>query len=68
LICASGGSNPSSFGGVPGYSSCAAQLIPFGAAQNGGGVYPNGCAVVNPLNDGPIATENVSFGAVKAGF
>ena len=69
LICASGGSTPSSFNGVPGYSSCDSQLIPFGVGLNGGGVYPNGCAVVNPTNaDNPVGAENVSFGAVKAGF
>jgi hypothetical protein len=67
LIC-TGGSTPSSFGGVPGYSSCGGSLIPFGAAQNGGSVYPNGCGVVNPTQEGPISAESVSFGAVKAGF
>jgi hypothetical protein len=67
LIC-TGGATPSSFGGVPGYATCASELVPFGAAQDGGTAYPDGCGVINPLNDAPIATENVSFGAVKAGF
>jgi hypothetical protein len=67
LIC-TGGTVPSSFDGVPGYASCASQLIPFGTAQNGGTAYPDGCGVINPLSDHPVATESVSFGAVKAGF
>ena len=68
LILCTGGTNPSSFGGVPGYASCASELIPFGAAQNGGDSYPNGCGVVNPTLEHPIANDAVSFGAVKAGF
>jgi hypothetical protein len=67
LIC-TGPANPSSFGGVPGYSTCADELRAFGAANNGGSTYPNGCAVVNPSLEPPVATENVSFGAVKASF
>jgi hypothetical protein len=68
LLCI-GGTSPSSFGGVPGYSSCAGALIPFGVAENGGGVYPNGCGVVNPTNgEFPVGTSNVSFGAVKAAY
>jgi hypothetical protein len=67
LLC-TGGATPSSFGGVPGYSSCAGQLNAFGVAQNGGSGYPDGCGVINATQEPPVANENVSFGAVKAGF
>lgn len=67
LMCV-GPSTPSSFAGLPGYSSCNDVLKSFGAAQNGAPNYPNGCGVVNPLSGPPVATENVSFGAVKASF
>jgi len=68
VIVCTGPASPSSFGGLPGYSSCADELIPFGAAQNGQGAYPNGCGVINPTNIGPIGTSSESFGAVKAKF
>jgi hypothetical protein len=68
LIC-TGASTPSSFGGAPGYSSCTDVLIPFGQANNGGGTaYPNGCGVINPTSTPPVATHDLSFGAVKAGY
>lgn len=31
---------------------CNNQLNPFGAAQNGGGLYPNGCLILNPSSPG----------------
>ena len=62
-----GGTEPSSFGGLPGYLQCDGTKLPFGVAQNGGS-YPNGCLVMNPTMTGPVATEAVSFGEVKGRF
>jgi hypothetical protein len=68
LICLAG-STPSSFApSAPGYLTCGADLIAFGAAENGQGVYPDACGVLNPTSLDPVAVEAVSFGAVKADF
>lgn len=67
LVCI-GGSNPSSFGGAPGYSTCADDLIPFGLAESGSPDYPDGCGVINPTGIAPVGTEALSLGAVKAKF
>ena len=68
-ICV-GPTNPSSqgFNGGPGWLQCDNTQVPFGLAQNGEGRYPNGCLIVNPTMDGPVATESVSFGEVKGRF
>jgi hypothetical protein len=65
------GSTPSSFeafGSPPGWLRCDGTLDTFGVAQNGGGVYPNGCMILNPTSAGPVATEATSFGEMKARF
>jgi hypothetical protein len=63
------GTTPSSFADVPGYLQCDSNLVPFGVAQNGGGVYPNACMIVNPTMPGTVvAIENASFGDLKARF
>jgi hypothetical protein len=60
-------STPSSFGGVaPGWLDCGGSLIPFGVAANGQGVYPDGCAVGNATGLEPVATDQESWGALKA--
>jgi hypothetical protein len=55
-------------GAVPGWLTCDGELIPFGVAQNGGGLYPDGCLILNPTQEGPVATEATSFGEIKARF
>ena len=63
------GTDPSSFaGGLPGYLQCDGTLVPFGVAQDGEGRYPNGCLVLNPTQDGPVATEAPNFGEIKSRF
>lgn len=53
LVCL-GPSSPSSFvPATPGYLACDDSLIPFDVAQSGGGVYPDGCAVINPTTECP---------------
>ena len=62
-----GPSTPSSFGSTaPGYSDCSGNLYPFSLAQNGGGVYPDGCAVGNATQLAPVSTEEESWGGIKA--
>ena len=66
-----GPSVPSSFGGTaPGYAMCDLLLRPFGVAQNGGGVYPDGGLVLNPTQgpEFPVSNEDTSFGEIKARF
>jgi len=65
-----GASNPSSFApAAPGYLDCLGGLTPFGLAQNGGGVYPDGCAVSDATDPGSVVgTTDESFGSVKAQF
>jgi hypothetical protein len=53
---------------VPGYLTCTWDLIPFGVALNGQGFYDDGCAVLNPTEPHPIATEETSWGSVKSRF
>lgn len=69
LFCL-GASNPSSFApAAPGYLDCLGGLTPFGTAQSGGGVYPDGCAVANATDSGSVVgTTAESFGAVKSKF
>ena len=65
------GSTPSSFeafGSPPGWLRCDGTLDTFGVAQNGQGVYPNGCMILNATMDGPVATDAASFGEMKARF
>jgi hypothetical protein len=66
------GSTPSSFeqfGSPPGWLRCDGTLDVFGVAQNGSGVYPNGCLILNATNPGSVvATEATSFGEMKARF
>ena len=65
-----GASTPSSFNpAAPGYSQCDNTLVPFGVALNGeASGYPNGCFILNPTMDPPVATEFNSFGEIKARF
>jgi len=66
LFCL-GPSTPSSFApAAPGYLDCPGNLIPFTLAANGGGIYPDGCAVGNPTQLPPVATEAESWGGLKA--
>jgi len=69
LVCL-GPSTPSSFApAVPGYLQCDGSLVPFSVAQSGGGVYPDGCGVINATDPGQvISTTAESFGAVKSKF
>jgi hypothetical protein len=62
------GTIPSSFGGPPGYVQCDNTLVAFGAATNGGGVYPDAALIINPTSNPPVAVEESSFGAVKAQY
>jgi hypothetical protein len=69
VVACLGPSSPSSFApAAPGYLDCSGGLSPFGVAENGQGVYPDGCLVMNATNDAPIATETKSFGAIKARY
>lgn len=55
--------------GLPGYLRCDSVLQPFGVAQNGGGVYPNGCLILNPtIEDAVVPNDAVNFGEVKARY
>lgn len=65
-----GPSSPSSFiPPTPGYLDCADGLSPFGVAQSGGGVYPDGCAVANPSDpEYPVGADVRSWSSVKAQF
>lgn len=59
---------PSSFqGDTPGYADCSSQIAPFGSAVSGGAAYPDGCLVLNPTSEPPVATESISFSQLKAG-
>ncbi len=66
------GSTPSSFeqfGSPPGWLRCDGTLHPFGVAQNGGGVYPDGCLILNPTSPGSVVSnDTTSFGAMKTRF
>lgn len=54
---------------VPAYLTCDSQITRMGVAQNGEGVYPDGCLIVGPTVVGPpVATEASSFGEIKARF
>jgi hypothetical protein len=55
-------------GALPGWLRCDGLLTPFGVAQNSGGLYPNGCLILNATQEGPVATEATSFGEMKARF
>jgi hypothetical protein len=64
-----GPSSPSSTNpAVPDYLTCADAILPLGIAENGQGIYPNGCLILNPTNSGPVASETVGFGTLKARF
>lgn len=68
LICL-GPSDPASLNPpVPAYLNCSGNILPFGVAQNGQGAYPDGCGVLYPTNDSPIATDEASWGSVKSKF
>jgi hypothetical protein len=68
LICL-GPSDPASLNPpVPAYLNCSGQILPFGVAENGQSAYPNGCGVLYPSNQSPIATDATTWGAVKAKF
>jgi hypothetical protein len=61
---------PSSFiDPAPGYLDCSDGLHRFGVAENGGGVYPDGCAVINPTQaEFPVAAPLTSWGSLKSRF
>lgn len=62
-------STPSSFAPAsPGWLDCVDNLIPFGVAASGGPDYPDGCLILNPTGEPPIATEDASWSAVKAQY
>ena len=68
LVCTTS-STPSSFvPATPGYLTCADQLVPFGVAQNGSGIYPDGCGVICPSAEAPIPADSFSWGSVKASY
>jgi len=70
LLFCLGSATPSSFApATPGYLDCSSNLLPFGVAQNGGGVYPNGCGVADATApDFPVGAVQTSWGAVKSQF
>jgi len=65
-----GPSTPSSFDpATPGYLQCDGSLVPLNPAQTGGGVYPDGCGVINATDPGSVVTTvEESFGSVKSRF
>jgi hypothetical protein len=68
LICL-GPADPASLNPpVPAYLNCSGDILPFGVAQNGQGTYPDGCGVLYPTADDPIATDADSWGSLKAKF
>lgn len=68
LICM-GPSSPSSFApAAPGWLKCSGDLQAFGVATNGGGNYPDGCAVLYPSADAPVATDSATWTSVKAAY
>jgi len=64
------GSDPSSFGGRPGYARCdAVTIAAFGVATNGAPNYPDGAVILNATrSSGPVAEASVSFGRMKSRF
>jgi hypothetical protein len=56
-----GASTPSSLSALPSWLDCAGSLNAFGAAQNGGGRYPNGCLILNPTLPGCCPTHGYDF-------
>jgi hypothetical protein len=68
LIAPNDGLPPAS--GFLAYTSCANQIVPMGAGNlDECGNYSAGCAVVNPTVDPcVVATEQASWGAVKAAY
>lgn len=68
LLCMGAASSSSFNPPAPGYASCDNQLASAGFAANGQGFYPDGCAVLFPVNPEPVSTETTSWGAVKADF
>lgn len=67
-----GAAEANSVPGAPGFGRCdvdPAVLVPFGIAQNGGEVYPDGCLILNATDPGAVVdTETSSFGEIKARF
>jgi hypothetical protein len=63
-------STPSSFTpAAPGWLECVTdRLTPFGVAAQGGGIYNDGCFVLYPSSEPPIADAQASWGSVKAQF
>jgi hypothetical protein len=54
---------------MPSYLTCVHdEWIPFTLAENGMGAYPDGCGVVNPTAEPPVAGQDVSWSALKARF
>jgi hypothetical protein len=53
---------------APGYMACTEELIPFGVAENGQGIYPDGCGVLYPTQEPPLAGDVRSWGALKGQF
>lgn len=67
LVCLTP-SSPSSFEpAAPGWLLCNGSLETFGVAQSGEGIYPDGCAVLYPSSEPPVATESLSFRELKSG-
>jgi hypothetical protein len=68
LVCMTA-ATPSSFvPATPGYLKCDGSLVPFGVAENGAPDYPNGCMVLGPTGQPPVANDAASWGAVKAQY
>jgi hypothetical protein len=69
LICL-GPSDPASLTpAVPAWLECGTGgIFPFGIAQNGQGRYPDGCGVLWPTQEGPVANDVGSWSSLKAKF
>lgn len=68
LIC-TGATTPSSFDPpLPGYLECDDTLTTFGVAESGAPAYPDGCGVICPTAEPPVATDDTSWGSLKASY
>lgn len=68
LICVTPSSPASLFPPVPAYLTCASDILPFGVAESGSPDYPDGCGVICPTGEAPVATDTTSWGSLKGAY
>jgi hypothetical protein len=68
LICVTPSSPASLQPAVPAYLTCQSDILPFGVAASGSPDYPDGCGVLCPTGEAPIATDATSWGSLKGAY